>query len=232
MSKEQKTGTAFDTYCGLVCDGCEFKKSHDCGGCITTKGKPFHGKCAVADCAISKGRRFCGECGEFPCELLKSYSFDAEHGDKGARISHCQEVKAALVAEARKGIDAVSCCGHHCDYCFMGQWCGGCRSDYNCCSYATICENGMCPNVSCSKSKGLDGCYECGSLMDCKLGYYSNENEYVAKATAVFIGKYGKEVYTHALEAAIRKGLNYPKSFDETGSVEAAVKLLEACREA
>ncbi len=217
----------FDTYCGLSCSTCELKEKNQCGGCIATKGNPYHGTCEVAKCAISKNRRFCGECSEIPCDILKKYSFDLEHGDNGARIENCQKIKLALVNEARKGVDPVSVCGHHCDYCFMGQWCGGCLSNYNCCSYATISEDGICPNVKCAKSKSLKGCYDCDELASCTKGYYSNTNEYVAKATAFFVNKYGPERYTKALKTAIDAGEDYPKSFDASGSVEAALKLLE-----
>lgn len=81
-----------DTYCGLVCEGCEFIESCGCGGCIATCGKPFHGECEVAKCALEKNVKFCGVCGEFPCDLLKSYSFDKEHGDNGERIENCKRL--------------------------------------------------------------------------------------------------------------------------------------------
>lgn len=217
----------FDTYCGLSCSDCEFKKNNKCKGCIATSGKPFHGPCEVADCAISKHRRFCGECEKFPCDTLKKYSFDTEHGDNGERINNCKQIKSELVAEARKGINPVSFCGHHCDYCFLGQWCGGCRSNYNCCSYATMCKDNICPNVKCATSKSISGCYECDELDECTKGYYSKKNEYVAKATALFIRKYGEDCYSETLKAAIDAGENYPKFFDGTGSVELAFKLLE-----
>lgn len=216
-----------ETYCGLSCSECDYRESCHCGGCIATNGKPFHGECEVAHCAQEKKRRFCGECPEFPCELLNRYSFDPEQGDNGQRIERCRQIKNTLVKEAREGLDTVSVCGHHCEYCFLAKWCGGCRSDYNCCSFATICSDGVCPNVACAKEKQLDGCYECDELAQCKLGYYANENEYTAKATAMFVKKYGKEVYHVALKKAIEDHVEYAKNFDETGSVEAALALLE-----
>lgn len=219
----------FDTYCGLSCTQCEFKEKMNCPGCIASQGHPFHGACEVAECAKSKGRRFCGECGDFPCEILTRYSNDPEHGDTpaGARVERCREIKTALVAEAREGIDPVSVCGHHCNYCWMGQWCGGCRSSYNCCSYATISESGVCPNVKCAGERGFFGCWQCPELDACEKGYYTNKNEYVAKATALFIRAHGEATYTRSLKAAIDAGLDYPKSFDATGSVSGALALLE-----
>lgn len=225
-----------ESYCGILCTACEYRDSCNCGTCVATKGKPFHQKedetCPVAACAIGRNLRFCGECWEFPCELLKQFSFDKEQGDDGKRIEQCKKWKTELVAEARTGLDPISVCGHHCDYCFMGQWCGGCRSDYNCCSFATISEGGICPNVKCATKRGLDACYDCPDLRDCQKGYYgkeyNDEHEYTAKATAMFIHKYGKEEYTRTLQTAIAAGAAYAKDFDETGSVEAALKKLES----
>ena len=217
----------FDTYCGLSCANCEFKTTHNCKGCIASNGSPFHGKCEIAECAKAGGKRFCGECEHIPCDILKKYSYDEQHGDNGARIEYCQRIKTELVSEARVGINPISYCGHHCDYCFLGQWCGGCRSDYNCCSYATLFGDSTCPNVKCAVQRNLNGCYECNDLLECKKGYYEKENEYVAKATALFIKKYSEKVYTSTLKRAIDDGVNYPKTFDETGSIEKALAILE-----
>lgn len=219
--------TTFDTYCGLSCAECKFKAEHQCNGCIMSEGNPFHGVCAVAACAKSRGKRFCGECEDIPCDLLKKYAYDEQHGDNGGRIENCQKIKASLVSDARIGINPVSFCGHHCDYCFLGQWCGGCRSDYNCCSFAGLYGDNKCPNVVCASGRNLTGCYECQDLLDCNKGYYGVENEYIAKATALFIQKYGEELYTTALKRAIAAGMEYPTDFDHAGSVEKALELLE-----
>ena len=136
--------------------------------------------------------------------------------------------KAEIARKARVGIDHVSYCGHHCAYCFLGEECGGCRSTYNTCSFATLFEDGKCPNVTCCVEKGLDGCYDCADLGECSHGYYSRENEFVAKATALFIRKYGKEKYTETLRRVMESDTNYPKSFDEEGSVHKALALLES----
>ncbi len=218
----------FDTYCGLSCAHCEFRTTHDCKGCIASNGNPFHGKCEVAECAKSRGKRFCGECEHIiSCDILKRYSYDEQHGDNGERIENCQKIKAQLVNEARVGINPIGYCGHHCDYCFMGQWCGGCRSSYNCCSYATLFEDASCPNAKCVIQRNLNGCYECDDLYECKKGYYEVEKEYIAKATALFIKKYGEKAYSATLKRAIEDGVNYPKTFDETGSIENALEILE-----
>lgn len=209
--------TYFDSYCGLVCKDCT--EARHCGGCIAGEGRT----CEIAACAKERNRRFCGECWDFPCETLKRHAID----DQGQRIENCKAIKAALVAQARNGVDPVSVCGHHCNHCFMGQWCGGCRSAYNCCSFATLFPDGVCPNVRCAYRKGLEGCYACGELEGCSIGFYGNENQYAAKATAMFIQKYGKETYSLCLAQAIAQGLNYTKDLDDAGSPEAALALLE-----
>lgn len=214
------------TYCGLECDTCEYREKCHCGGCIATGGKPFHGKCDVANCAVSKGVRFCGECADFPCETLKRYSYDAEQGDNGARIEHCKEQKHALVAQAREGLDPIGYCGHHCDHCFLGEFCGGCRSDYDCCSYATICEGGICPNAACVKEKQLDGCWQCEALDDCPKGYFSADDGYIAKAAALFIREYGKKDYDLAHQAIAAAGKHYPKSLPSNANVSITLQFL------
>jgi len=80
------------SYCGTLCDGCPYRESHGCKGCIALKGNPFWGECPVAKCCKSKGFRHCGECPDIPCDELKEFSCgDSEHSDspKGARISVC-----------------------------------------------------------------------------------------------------------------------------------------------
>lgn len=76
--------------CGLLCNGCGFRKTHGCGGCVETNGHPFYGECHIAVCCQNKGYKHCGECSEMPCEELYQYSHgDSEHCDKpaGARIN-------------------------------------------------------------------------------------------------------------------------------------------------
>ena len=99
MNKLPKTREEITAYCGLECEGCEFVENCHCGGCIATKGFPFHAEnepCPVAKCAMDHGVIFCGDCGEFPCTLLESFSYDEEHGDDGARIQRCRDISLAL----------------------------------------------------------------------------------------------------------------------------------------
>ena len=81
-----------DSRCGLHCTNCEYKNPFNCGGCIETNGKPFHGECPVALCCQNKGYMHCGQCPDIPCKLLSDYSCDPEHGDKpaGERIKQCK----------------------------------------------------------------------------------------------------------------------------------------------
>ena len=81
------------SYCGLLCNGCNYRESHGCKGCLALKGRPFWGECDVAACCRSKGYAHCGECADMPCDILKGMSCgDDEECDKppGARISVCK----------------------------------------------------------------------------------------------------------------------------------------------
>ena len=77
------------SYCGLMCDGCDYRVRCNCGKCLPTGGVPFHGKCTIATSAIEKGYAHCGMCPDMPCDKLYNYSCeDGEHCDnpKGARL--------------------------------------------------------------------------------------------------------------------------------------------------
>lgn len=105
MTQLEKIKGKIDTYCGLCCQSCDLKDSMGCGGCIATKGHPFHGECALAQCTIRKNLIFCGECPDFPCQLLESYSSDPEHGDTppGMRVEAC----AQMLKEIREIPDGI-----------------------------------------------------------------------------------------------------------------------------
>lgn len=144
-----------------------------------------------------------------------------------AAMEWCRTLDAAAAQEARLGINPVGYCGHHCGLCFLSRWCGGCRSNLNRCSYATLCDGNTCPNVSCAKERNLGGCYECVDLPGCAKGYYERNDEYVARASALFIKKHGEQRYTNTLKLALESGVNYPETFDSSGSVENALAILE-----
>ena len=122
-------------------------------------------------------------------------------------------------------LEKIAYCGHHCAFCFYDT-CPGCRSDDPNCSFATLFEDKKCPNVKCCQAKGLEGCYECAELAGCEYGFYGTK-EKVAKATALFIQKYGKIRYNDALENAVNKGIQYPHQFNELEDVGKMVELLE-----
>lgn len=112
-------------------------------------------------------------------------------------IEAMRRIKNRLCKTARKGVDLVAYCGLSCNHCFLGEWCGSCRTVYNTCSFATVSPDGICPNVRCCKDRGFDGCYECGSLESCEKGFYipSNDGANAAKAQALYIRKYGKKEF-------------------------------------
>ena len=112
------------------------------------------------------------------------------------------ESKLKLIQEVKTTISPYAACGLHCDYCFLTQWCGGCRSACNMCAYATLSEDNICPNLSCSKAKGLDGCYQCEQIMECDKGFYCAESDgaNAAKAMSIFMGKHGKEAVASVLD--------------------------------
>ena len=112
-------------------------------------------------------------------------------------IEAMRRIKNKLCKIARKGVDPVAYCGFSCNHCFLAEWCGSCRTEYNTCSFATCSENRICPNVKCCKGKGIDGCYACDDLETCEKGFYipSNDGANAAKAQALYIRKHGKKEF-------------------------------------
>ena len=112
-------------------------------------------------------------------------------------IEAMQRIKNKLCKMARKGVDPIAYCGFSCNHCFLGAWCGSCRTAYNTCSFATVSPDGKCPNAVCCKAKGFDGCYECDGLETCDKGFYtpSNGGANAAKAQAMYIRTHGKKEF-------------------------------------
>ena len=106
-------------------------------------------------------------------------------------------IKNRLCRLARKGVDPVAYCGLSCNHCFLGEWCGSCRTAYNTCSYATVSPDGQCPNAACCREQGIDGCWACGRLETCQKGFYTpaNDGAEAAKAQAVYIRDHGKKEF-------------------------------------
>ncbi len=151
--------------------------------------------------------------------------------DKDRRYENGAKWKAEIVDKARKGVDMTAYCGFSCNHCFLGEWCGGCRSAFNCCSYGSLFEKGKCPNMECCKEKGIDGCYECSELEVCTKGFYQPDNDgaNACKAQAMFIRKYGKEKFFRAHDKLHEK-YDFKKTQEVLGtSVEEGLKILEEC---
>ena len=112
-------------------------------------------------------------------------------------IEAMRRIKNRLCKIARKGADPVAYCGFSCNHCFLSEWCGSCRTEYNTCSFATCAEDRICPNVKCCKEKGIDGCFACEDLETCEKGFYipSNDGANAAKAQALYIRKHGKKEF-------------------------------------
>ena len=108
-------------------------------------------------------------------------------------VEAMRRIKNRLCEQARKGVDPVAYCGLSCDHCFLKDWCGGCRTAYNVCSNATCCADRICPNAGCCREKGLDGCYQCEALADCRKGFYAaGKDANAVKALALYIRGHGK----------------------------------------
>ena len=143
-------------------------------------------------------------------------------------VEAMRRIKNKLCQQAKKGVDQIAYCGLSCGHCFLTQWCGSCRTIYNTCSFATCSPNGVCPNTACCKEKGLDGCYECEELYDCKKGFYSLGKETNAiRVMALFIQRHGKKELLKVLDT-----LHSKKKFEKIQEVlgddiEEGLKILE-----
>ncbi len=144
-------------------------------------------------------------------------------------IEAMRRIKNKLCKNARKGVDPVAYCGFSCNHCFLGEWCGSCRSDYNTCSFATIYEDKKCPNMVCCMEKNIDGCYECPELEDCTKGFYTpgNDGASSAKAQAMFIRKYGKKAFL-AVHDRLHERYDFAKTQEILGQdMHEGLKILE-----
>jgi hypothetical protein len=142
-----------------------------------------------------------------------------------------RRIKNKLCQQAKKGVDQIAYCGLSCNHCFLTAWCGSCRTIYNTCSFATCSPNGVCPNTACCKEKGIDGCYKCDELYNCKKGFYSLGKETNAiRAMALFIKKYDKKELLKVLDT-LHKKKNFQKIQEVLGyEIEEGMKILEENR--
>ena len=155
-------------------------------------------------------------------------ALDVDGPDKDGRNENGAKWKAEIVAKARKDVDMIAYCGFSCNHCFLGEWCGGCRSVFSCCCYGTLCKMGKCPNIECCQEKNIDGCYECLELDMCTKGFYQPDNDgaNACKAQAMFIRKYGKEKFIKVHDKLHEK-YDFKKTQEILGqSVEKGLEIL------
>lgn len=153
----------------------------------------------------------------------------AEGADKDKRLKEGNKNKNEIVSSARKGINPVAYCGFSCNHCFLGEWCGGCRSVFNCCSFGTMFEKGKCPNIACCQEQKIEGCYECDSLENCTKGFYAQDNDgsIACKAQAMFIKKHGTEKFMKVHDKLHQK-FDFKKTQKILGyDLQKAIALLE-----
>ncbi|MBO4638196.1 MAG: DUF3795 domain-containing protein [Treponema sp.] len=116
-------------------------------------------------------------------------------------VEAMRRIKNKLCQEAKKGVNLIAYCGLYCKQCFLTQWCGSCRTIYNTCSFALYSPGGVCPNATCCKEKGLEGCYECNELYNCHKGFYALDEETNAvRVLGLFIQKYGKKEFIKVID--------------------------------
>lgn len=149
--------------------------------------------------------------------------------DKEKRREDGNLWKAEIVSKAKADADITAFCGFSCSHCFLGEWCGGCRSVFNCCSYGTLFEGGRCPNVVCCREKNLEGCYVCPELEQCEKGFYEPGNDGAAacKAQAIFIRRHGKEAFFRVHDK-LHETYDFKKTQEILGtSVSDGLRILE-----
>lgn len=159
----------------------------------------------------------------------KALQTDGE--EKTLRMTRGEAWKRLIVQKAKENLDMTAICGFSCKHCFLSEWCGGCRSVFCCCSYGTLSPDGKCPNVKCCEEKGLNGCFDCGQLTECTVGFYTPENDGAAasKAQALFIRSYGKDALFRVHDRLHEKH-DFQKTQQILGcSVEGGLQILEEC---
>lgn len=152
--------------------------------------------------------------------------------ERAARAERGGVYKAELVSAARKGTDPLAYCGFSCNHCFLGQWCGGCKSVFNCCSFGMLFEKGKCPNIACAQSRKLEGCYACADVESCKNGFYAegNDGANACKAQALFVKKYGREVFFRVHDRLHQK-YDFQKTQEILGEdLQKGLRILEEAR--
>ena len=133
-------------------------------------------------------------------------------------IEAMQRIKNRLCKLARKGVNPVAYCGLSCNHCFLGAWCGSCRTVYNTCSFAVYSPDGQCPNAACCQAKGIDGCWGCDRLEACEKGFYtpSNDGAAAARAQALYIRAHGEKAFLQ-LQSRLHAKYDFEKAQEILG---------------
>lgn len=88
----------------------------------------------------------------------------------------------------------------------------------------------VCPNTSCCKGKGIDGCYECDALVNCRKGFYEYDDVNAIKAMALFTRKYGKAELLKTMDR-LHKEHDFEKIQEVLGNdLEEGLAILEKTR--
>lgn len=135
--------------------------------------------------------------------------------------------KQKLIRKMKDETDQVAVCGFHCEHCPYSEWCGGCNSACNMCSFATCSEDNMCENLKCAISKGYKKCAECAELLTCKKGFFSTETGDQPKIGSLFIRKYGVEKYAEMMNKLEKHMDEYNEELKKTTTVEEGLALVE-----
>lgn len=143
-----------------------------------------------------------------------------DHSEKGANYIYFPIEDEPIVIKPENETEKIAVCGNHCGYCFFTK-CGGCDTPNDFCSFATLFKDRKCPNVTCCKEKGINGCYECELLETCKDGFFKGNQS--AKASSIFIKKEGKDNYEKAIKKMMQE---CGKDLVDFGDEEAQIKVL------
>ena len=78
--------------------------------------------------------------------------------------------------------------------------------------------------------KGIDGCYECDELRECKKGFYNYNDVNAIKAMGLFIRKYGKKELLKVMDK-LHKEHDFEKIQEILGDdIEEGLGILERAR--
>lgn len=88
-----------DTYCGKLCEDCQFKDNLQCPGCKTGPGKTWMTECELAKCCMDKGHQNCTTC-SYSTSCGKLRGRDNEPERRLERRSYEQEKQKKIADKA------------------------------------------------------------------------------------------------------------------------------------